>query len=82
MVIQQAEKPTVAAKHKVCALGIGSGKVQVARRTGGEWHVVMTRECQTDDRNVLVVAGRATPELPVQARANMYALGFTLKHVP
>ena len=42
VVIQQAGKLTVAPEHKVCALRVGHGKVQVARRTGEKWHVVMT----------------------------------------
>ena len=82
VVIQQAEKLTVAPKHKVCALRIGHGKVQVARRAGDKWHVVMKGKCSTGQRNILVVAGRATPTLPVQLRAGMSSLGFTLKHVP
>ena len=71
-----------APKDRVSAIRIGNNRVSIARRSGGIWHTVMKGMCETNGRHLIVVAGRSTPSLPVQARATMNAMGFSLKHVP
>jgi hypothetical protein len=73
---------SVPIKHKVCSIRIAHGKVQISRRTGDKWTIMMNGTCQTGNRSVLVIAGRSAPDLPVQERAKMHTLGFSLKHVP
>ena len=77
-----APGPLARFAHEVCAVRIRIGEVQLLRRTGENWTTVIKSKCVTGDRNVLVVAGLSTPELPFQSRTKMKALGFSLKHVP
>ena len=77
-----ASGPSARFAHKVCAIRIQNGGVQLQRRTEEEWTTVIKSKCNTGDRTVLVVAGLSTPELPVQNRGKMKSLGFSLKHVP
>ena len=76
-----APGPSARFAHEVCAIRIQKGGVQLQRRTGENWTTVIKSKCATGHRNVLV-AGLSTPELPVQSRTKMKALGFSLKHVP
>ena len=74
--------PSARFAHEVCAVRIQNEEVQLLRRTGENWTTVIKSKCATGNRNVLVVAGLSTPELPVQSRTKMKALGFSLKHGP
>ena len=68
--------------HKVCAIRIHNGGVQLSRCTGETWTTVIEARCETGRRNTLVVASQSTTELPVQNRGKMKSLGLSLRHVP
>ena len=63
------------------AVRVRNGTAQIARRTGTGWSIKIRSKFNSNGREIIMVIGRSTPSVPVQSRADLVKLGFTLQHV-